>query len=190
MGIRGSSITVEAYSMMRFIFFAGIISVIQAKGDDQWSKDIDNNYKDKAARYCANFYNPRGAVNTSVEYLANGAESVIYKCQIGESDKLNDQVPEITALKIYFRSETKNFTEMKEVDFQLTAQDVRYPVYEYMELDDGEWAKFEQFLDGKKNFQGLQDQFKAHFEALQWFFPESKTVLDMLGWTEDQFWAE
>ena len=49
---------------------------------------------------------------------------------------------------------------MKEVDFQLTAQDVRYPVYEYMELDDGEWAKFEQFLDGKKNFQGLQDQFK------------------------------
>ena len=52
--------------------------------------------KDKAARYCANFYNPRGAVNTSVEYLANGAESVIYKCQIGESDKLNDQVPEIT----------------------------------------------------------------------------------------------
>ena len=48
-------------------------------------------------------------------------------------------------------------------------------------------------------------QVKAHFgkhqelpndnshllsEALQWFFPESKTVLDMLGWTEDQFWAE
>ena len=27
-------------------------------------------------------------------------------------------------------------------------------------------------------------------EALQWFFPESKAVLDMLGWTEEQFWAE
>ena len=49
---------------------------------------------------------------------------------------------------------------MKEIDFQLTAQDVRYPVYEYMELDGGEWAKFEQFLAGKTNFQGLQDQFK------------------------------
>ena len=52
--------------------------------------------KEKAAAYCANFYNPKGAVNTSVEYLANGAESVIYKCQIGETDTLNDQVPEIT----------------------------------------------------------------------------------------------
>jgi len=49
---------------------------------------------------------------------------------------------------------------MKEIDFQLTAQDVRYPVYEYMELDGGEWAKFEQFSAGKTNFQGLQDQFK------------------------------
>jgi len=232
MGIRGSGITVKQYSMMRFIFFAGIISEIQSKGDDKWSQEIDNTYKEKAATYCANFYNPKGAVNTSVEYLANGAESVIYKCQIGETDSLNDQVPEITALKIYFRSETKNFTEMKEIDFQLAAQDVRYPVYEYMELDGGEWAKFEQFLSGKKDFQGLQDQFKdpvvyeeiirniarlhsaevsninqmkykqpyagwwntyqvkAHFEALQWFFPESKAVLDMLGWTEEQFWAE
>ena len=63
-------------------------------------------------------------------------------------------------MKIYFRSETKNFTEMKEIDFQLAAQDVRYPVYEYMELEGGEWAKFEQFLSGKKDFQGLQDQFK------------------------------
>ena len=26
---------------------------------------------------------------------------------------------------------------MKEIEFQLTAQDVRYPVYEYMELDGG-----------------------------------------------------
>ena len=52
---------------------------------------------------------------------------------------------------------------MKEIDFQLTAQDVRYPVYEYMELDGGEWAKFEQFLAGKTNFQGLQDQFKEPF---------------------------
>ena len=55
-----------------------------------------NQVTGKAATYCANFYNPKGAVDTSVEYLANGAESVIYKCQIGENDKLNEQVPEIT----------------------------------------------------------------------------------------------
>merc|ERR1711917_210618 len=96
MGIRGSSATVKQYSMLRLIFFAGIISEIHSKADDEWSKEIDNNYKDKAATYCANFYNPKGAADTSVEYLANGAESVIYKCQIGENDKLNDQVPEIT----------------------------------------------------------------------------------------------
>jgi len=219
--------------MLRLVLLAGII----AGADDKWSGDffesIDETYKDKAAIYCANFYNSKGAVDTSVEYLANGAESVIYKCQIGENDQLNDaQVPEITALKIYFRSETKNFTEMREIDMQLTEQGVRYPVYEYMELNGGEWAKFEQFLAGKMNFQGLQTQFKepivyqevirqiarlhsaevtninqmkykqpyvgwwntyqvkAHFEAIGSYFPNSKAVLGMLGWTEEQFWAE
>ena len=27
-------------------------------------------------------------------------------------------------------------------------------------------------------------------EALRWAFPNSTAVLTMLGWTEDQFWAE
>merc|ERR1712183_157589 len=138
---------VTQYNMLRSMLLASIIAGTQAKADDQWSQDIDANYKDKAAIYCANFYNPRGAIDTSVEYLANGAESVIYKCEIGQNDQLeNDQVPSITALKIYFRSETKNFTEMREIDLQLTSQGVRYPVYEYMELDGGEWAKIEEFL--------------------------------------------
>ena len=61
-----------------------------------FNREMLNQVKDKAATYCANFYNPKGAADTSVEYLANGAESVIYKCQIGENDKLNEQVPEIT----------------------------------------------------------------------------------------------
>ena len=30
----------------------------------------------------------------------------------------------------------------------------------------------------------------AFEEALRWTFPDSKAVLAMLGWTEDQFWAE
>ena len=30
----------------------------------------------------------------------------------------------------------------------------------------------------------------AFEEALRWTFPDSKAVLTMLGWTEEQFWAE
>ena len=48
------------------------------------------------------------------------------------------------ALKIYFNSDTKNFTELEMIDTQLYAQGIRYPVYQWF---DG-IGKAELFFDG------------------------------------------
>ena len=54
----------------------------------------------------------------------------------------------------------KDWQELEAIDLQLTQQEARYPVYEWVYKPD--WpirAKFEQFLSGKKDFndEGFDD---------------------------------
>ena len=92
------------------------------------SDDLDKNYREKAKQYCTDFYSERGVEeNSIIDYIGNGAQSILYKCENSNG------VPEQTALKIYFKSDDKNFTELEMIDRQLTDQNVRYPVYNWVD---------------------------------------------------------
>ena len=54
-------------------------------------------------------------------------------------------------MKIYFNSDTKNFTELEMIDTQLYAQGIRYPVYQWFD----EIGKAELFFDGLSDEQVL-----------------------------------
>ena len=66
----------------------------------------------------------------------------------------------ISVLKIYFDGGDIDLNKIEKIDKGLTAQDLRYPVYEYVHLPastDPEWpkttAKFEEFLSNRKDFE-------------------------------------
>ena len=83
--------------------------------------------------------------------LAQGAQSIIFKCSnenFTQPDCEPKCKPDKTALKIYFTSEDKNFTELEMIDTQLTEQGVRYPVYQWT----GGIGKVEEFLSGRTDF--------------------------------------
>ena len=116
-----------------------LVGVALCASDDK--DKIKDEYDDQAKRYCETFYESRNGTSDNIEskYIANGAQSVIYKCATTD-----DIEPEQAALKIYFSSDDKNFTEMEMIDLQLTKQDIRYPVYEWIKSV----GKFEEFLSG------------------------------------------
>ena len=83
---------------------------------------------------------------------AQGAQSIIYKCyneNFTQPACEPNCKPDVTALKIYFTSEDKNFTELEMIDTQLTEQGVRYPVYQWT----GGIGKVEEFLSGRTDFE-------------------------------------
>ena len=49
--------------------------------------------------------------------------------------KPSNQFPDEAALKIYFDGAGKNFTDLANIDKELTEQGVRYPVYAWVEKD-------------------------------------------------------
>ena len=49
--------------------------------------------------------------------------------------KPSNQFPDEVALKIYFDGAGKNFTDLANIDQELTDQGVRYPVYAWVEKD-------------------------------------------------------
>ena len=49
------------------------------------------------------------------------------------SGKPSNQFPDEAALKIYFDGQGKNFTDLGNIDKELTEQGVRYPVYAWVE---------------------------------------------------------
>ena len=62
-------------------------------------------------------------------------------------------------MKIYFDDSLLNLEEIEMIDKGLTAQNLRYPVYEYVHLpESGKWrkttAKFEEFLSNREDFYG------------------------------------
>ena len=66
----------------------------------------------------------------------------------------------ISVLKIYFDGADIDLNKIEKIDKGLTAQNLRYPVYEYVHLPastDPEWpktiAKFEEFLSNRKDFE-------------------------------------
>ena len=78
------------------------------------------------------------------KYIAAGAQGAIYRCQVDDESI----TPNDTALKLYFNDDTLNMTKLEEIDMQLTAQALRYPVYDWVES-----GKFEQFLVGKRDLE-------------------------------------
>ena len=61
-------------------------------------------------------------------------------------------------MKIYFDGAGKNFTDLANIDEELTEQGVRYPVYAWVQKD-GYYAKFEQFLGDYKDFSKFPGSF-------------------------------
>ena len=66
----------------------------------------------------------------------------------------------ISVLKIYFDGSLLDFAKIEKIDKGLTAQNLRYPVYEYVHLPasiNPAWpkttAKFEEFLSNRKDFE-------------------------------------
>ena len=66
----------------------------------------------------------------------------------------------ISVLKIYFDGTDIDLNKIEKIDQGLTAQNLRYPVYEYVHLPastNPEWpkttAKFEEFLSNRKDFE-------------------------------------
>ena len=66
----------------------------------------------------------------------------------------------ISVLKIYFDGTEIDLKKIEKIDEGLTAQNLRYPVYEYVHLPastDPKWpkttAKFEEFLSNRKDFE-------------------------------------
>ena len=63
-------------------------------------------------------------------------------------------------MKIYFDGSSIDLDKIEKIDKGLTAQNLRYPVYEYVHLaasDDPKWpkttAKFEEFLSNREDFE-------------------------------------
>ena len=131
--------------------------------------ELDPDYKPQAIDLCERFYKTRNASesSTSVKCVGNGAESIVYRCQTAE----NMDPPQVglhtsntrskqleyydaslnryfqVALKIYFHSGSKNFTELSLIDMQLYEQGIRYPVYEWFD----DIGKAELFFEGLKD---------------------------------------
>ena len=75
------------------------------------------------------------------KYIAQGAQGAIYRCQ-AENEAI---VPNDTALKVYFDGEL-DLEKLEKIDTQLTEQNLRYPVYDWIK-----GAKFEEFLSGRRD---------------------------------------
>ena len=69
--------------------------------------------------------------------------TIIFSCST--TGKPSNQFPDEASLKIYFDGAGKNFTDLANIDEELTEQGVRYPVYAWVQKN-GYYAKFEQFL--------------------------------------------
>ena len=81
------------------------------------------------------FYTEKGVKESTIstDYVANGAEAIVYRCST--TGKPSNKFPDEAALKIYFSGEGKNFTDLGNIDKELTEQGVRYPVYAWVEKD-------------------------------------------------------
>ena len=71
-------------------------------------------------------------------------------------------------MKIYFDGSELDLEKIEKIDNGLTAQDLRYPVYEYVHLaasEDPKWpktiAKFEEFLSNREDFEEKSIEPKA-----------------------------
>ena len=112
---------------------------------------------------CNRFHSISDLSYESASFLANGAQSAIYRCEYNNQtiDSTGQALPKLTALKIFFDHtvEMLNLTESEQFDLQLTNQNVRYPVYAYM--TEGEYTgKFEEFLSGKMDFEEIPEPFR------------------------------
>jgi len=129
----------------KILILIGLQQILAESSDN----DTARKYDPKAEEFCSDFYD--NDENTKVKYLANGAQSIIYKCSndnFTQPDCEPSCKPDVAALKIYFSSKDKNFTELEMIDTQLTEQGVRYPVYQWA----GGIGKVEEFLSGRTDF--------------------------------------
>ena len=137
---------------MKIFLLFGYLQAAQ----ELWPRQLDEDLRLEEARandksihqdICRQFYNNRGVSNNrqiKTNYLAEGGQSVIWKCETTR----DDIQPQIVALKSFKTVKGKNLTEIGEIDLQLTELGLRSTVYEFYEF-----GKIEQFLSGLKNFQ-------------------------------------
>ena len=100
----------------------------------------------------------------------------------------------ILVLKIYFDGSELDLTKIEKIDKGLTAQNLRYPVYEYVHLPastDPEWpktiAKFEEFLSDRKDFENVSIEPKAARLEIAKKFGKLHSAADLEGVSKTEY---